>query len=106
MYSDDTGGMVKAGATLFIKACTGEQPLPNDERVKGLFDKYDSNKDGRIEREEFLGFYELSAKSKPDTVRENLRAHNVRNDLKKLSEIEEESTFTTEDMPRFKISKN
>jgi hypothetical protein len=37
-------------------------------------------------------------------VRENLRAHNVRNDLKKLSEIMEETSFKTEDMPRFKIS--
>ena len=28
----------------------------------------------------------------------------MRNDLKKLSEVMEESSFKTEDMPRFKIS--
>ncbi len=37
-------------------------------------------------------------------MRENLKAHNVRNDLKKLSEVQEETSFKTEDMPRFKIS--
>ena len=62
------------------------------------------NKDGRIELQEFLIFYETAARSKPETVRENLRAHNVRNDLKKLSEVMEETSFKTEDMPRFKIS--
>jgi hypothetical protein len=98
--------MTKETATLFIKGCTGEQPLPNDDRIKGLFDKYDSNKDGKMEREEFLTFYELSSKTKADTVRENLRAHNIRNDLKKLSELQEESAFNTEDMPRYKISKH
>jgi hypothetical protein len=51
-------------------------------------------------------FYETAAKTKSDTVRENLRAHNIRNDLKKLSEITEESSFKNADMPRFKISKN
>jgi len=35
-----------------------------------------------------------------------LKAHNIRNDLKKLSEIQEESSFKKEDMPRFKISEN
>jgi hypothetical protein len=34
-----------------------------------------------------------------------MRAHNIRNDLKKLSEVHEESSFSMEDMPRYKISK-
>ena len=71
-----------------------------------LFATYDSNKDGKIEREEFLTFYESAARGKQETVRENLRSHNIRDDLKKLSEVQEESSFKTEDMPRFKISKN
>lgn len=60
-----------------------------------MFKQYDINNDGRIERTEFMGFYEHSARNKPDTVRENLKAHNIRNDLKKLSEVQEESSFAT-----------
>jgi hypothetical protein len=54
---------------------------------------YDTNNDGFIKREGFLLFYQISSKNKPETVRENLRSHNIRNDLKKLSELTEESTF-------------
>jgi len=35
-----------------------------------------------------------------------MRAHNIRPDLKKLSEITEETIFSSEDMPRYTISKN
>lgn len=98
--------MTKETCALFIRGCTGEFPSSSDERIVNLFKAYDSNNDGKIEREEFMTFFENSSKSKEDTVRENLRAHNIRNDLKKLSEIMEESSFTKEDMPRYKISKN
>jgi len=87
MYSDDTDGMTKDTCTLFIKGCTGENPGPNDDRVLNLFKTYDKNNDGRIERDEFITFYTNASRTKPDTVRENLRAHNIREDLKKLSEI-------------------
>lgn len=98
--------MTKETCTLFIKGCTGELPPVTDDRISNLFKAYDSNNDGRIERNEFLGFYEQASRSKGDTVRENLRAHNIRNDLKKLSEIQEESSFESEQMPRLKISRN
>jgi len=58
-----------------------------------MFKKYDSNSDGKIERSEFIQFYVDACRSKDDTVRENLKQHNIRNDLKKLSEIQEESSF-------------
>lgn len=106
MYSDEQGAMTKETCTKFIKGCTNEQPLPNDERILTMFKVYDANHDGRIERDEFLNFFEVACRSKPDTVRDNLKHHNIRNDLKKLSEVTEESSFATEDMPRFKISKN
>lgn len=106
MYSDEQGAMTKETCSKFIKGCTGEQPLPNDERIITMFKIYDANNDGRIERDEFFNFFEVACKSKPDTVRDNLKHHNIRNDLKKLSEVTEESSFATKDMPRFKISKN
>ena len=79
--------MTKETCALFIKGCTGETPSVTDDRVVNLFKAHDSNNDGRIEREEFLGFYENASRTKVDTVRENMRAHNIRADLKKLSEI-------------------
>ncbi len=106
MYSNENGQMTKETCGQFIKGCTGETPPPNDDRIITLFKTYDTNNDGFIERQEFLTFYESSCRQKPDTVRENLRSHNIRNDLKKLSEVTEDSSFKTEDMPRFKISKN
>jgi len=62
---------------------------------------YDSNKDGLIERSEFLAFYELKSRTNDNVVRENLKHHNVRYDLKKLSEVKEEESFEAQDMPRF-----
>jgi Ca2+-binding EF-hand superfamily protein len=58
MYSDDTDGMTKETCALFIKGCTGEYPSTNDDRITNLFKIYDSNSDGRIERAEFLQFFE------------------------------------------------
>lgn len=87
MYSNEDGRMTRETCALFVKGCTNEQPTPNDERISNLFKSYDTNNDGFIEREEFLQFYETSSRGKPETVRENLKAHNIRNDLKKLSEI-------------------
>jgi len=74
---------------LFLKGCTGESPTLNDDRIASLFKSYDVNNDAKIERVDFIRFYEDSSKLKPDTVRENLKAHNIRPDLKKLSELEE-----------------
>lgn len=79
--------MTKETCALFIKGCTGEYPTVNDDRIANLFKTYDINNDGKIEREEFLTFYTNASKGKGETVRDNLRAHNIRNDLKKLSEI-------------------
>ena len=87
IYSDETGSMTKETCALFIKGSTGEHPSVTDERIVSMFKQYDINSDGKIERPEFMIFYETASRNKPQTVRENLRAHNIRNDLKKLSEI-------------------
>lgn len=57
MYSEN-GQMTKETCALFIKGCTGEFPSVSDERITNLFKTYDCNGDGKIEREEFLIFYE------------------------------------------------
>ena len=53
-----------------------------------------------------MEFYLKSSREKGDTVRDNMRHHNIRPDLKKLSEVKEEVSFEAQDMPRLKISKN
>ncbi len=87
MYSDEKGSMTKETCSLFIKGCTGEQPRVEDERVCSLFRLYDKNNDGRIEYEDFMSFYEEAVRLRERTVRDNLRHHNIRADLKHLSEV-------------------
>lgn len=58
MYSDENDQMTKTTCAKFIKGCTNEPAGENDDRIVSLFNTYDSNKDGKIEREEFLTFYE------------------------------------------------
>lgn len=106
LYSNEDDKMTPETCALFIKGCTNEHPPVTDDRVVNMFKSYDKNNDGFIEREDFLIFYETASRSKAETVRENLRHHNIRSDLKKLSEVKEEENFEAKDMPRFKISKN
>ena len=76
-------------------------------RVKNILEKYDSDKDGSITLTEFWQFY-YDAASGPNLkiVQSNLKHHNVRLDLKKVSEIVEEIDYAEHEMPRFTISDN
>lgn len=87
LYSNDDDLMSKEGCGLFIRGVTSEPPKIYDERVDSLFKTHDKNKDGFIEREEFLEFYRSASCGKDTTVRENLRHHNVRNDLLRLIDV-------------------
>ena len=106
LYSNENDKMTPETCSLFIKGCTGEHPPVTDDRIVNLFKTYDTNADGLIEREDFISFYTKASQGRAETVRENLRHHNVRADLKKLSEVKDEENFEAPDMPRFKISKN
>jgi EF hand len=93
MYSNENDKMTKETCALFIYGCTGEKPTLSDDRIGNLFKAYDKNNDGFIERSEFLEFYLKACKDKEETVRDNMKHHNIRADLKKLSEIQEEVSF-------------
>ena len=45
-------------------------------------------------------------KAKSSIVYENLKNHNVRTDLKKLAEVDDDSNFNQAEMPRYSISAN
>lgn len=104
MYSDKEGAMTRETCSDFISGCTGDKCSADDGRITGLFSLYDKNKDGRIEREDFLEFYRGSAKNKPEIVRQNVIAHGYRNDLKKVSEIKDANIRDIKTLPRFTIS--
>ena len=98
--------MTPESAVRFIYGATNERCGPDDSRITGLFKAYCKADLSckTLEREEFLNFYYSAAKDKPERVHDNLRNHNIRTDLKKLSEIVEETAFAKEEMPRFTMA--
>ena len=88
-YSNNEGYMTPETTTLFIQGATNEVVQPEDNRIQGLFKSYDADKDGKIEREEFLSFYTDAARDKVERVYDNLKNHFIRQDLVKLSEVTE-----------------
>jgi len=59
-----------------------------------------------MQRSEFLKFYYDASVDRERQVRDNLKNHFIRADLKKLSEVTEEVAFAKEQMPRFTLSSN
>ena len=109
MYSDkELGKMTPESATKFILGATNEVCAADDSRISGLFKDYaKKDPEGKVlEREEFLKFYYTAAKAKIERVHDNLKNHFIRTDLKKISEVMEETAFTKEEMPRFTMSSN
>jgi hypothetical protein len=94
LYSTADGVMTPESTTRFILGATHEVVGPEDGRITGLFNGYDSNKDGILEREEFLTFYETATKDKLERVQDNLSNHFIRKDFVKMSDLYEEAQFT------------
>ena len=106
LYSNEEGKMTPESATRFILGATNEVVGPEDGRIKGLFDLHDSNKDGVIEREEFLTFYLNATKDKISRVHDNLANHFIRKDFIKMSDLHEDAQFSKQQMPRYTLSHN
>lgn len=96
--------MTRETCGLFIRGVTSEPPKMYDERVDILFKAHDKNKDGLIEREDFLEFYRSASCGKDTTVRENLRHNNIRNDLVRLIDAPQTMDYTSQEMPRYRLS--
>lgn len=91
-------------ATFFIKGATGEDVIPTEHRIKGLFDAHCAAKDDKMLREEFLQFYFEASRDRPDRVIENLRSMFVRADLLRKAEVQEDFLFPQAQMPRYTLS--
>ena len=105
MYAEPDMTWSKMSTHYFIMGCVGERSSgPDDSRVVDLFKQYDTDNDGKLQREEFLSFYKTASRDRPSTVRDNLRNFNVRPDLRKWSEVGDETALKSEELPRNLLS--
>ena len=103
-YSNENDQMTRDSCALFIRGVTSEPPKMYDERIDLLFKAHDKNKDGLIEREDFLEFYRAASCGKDTTVRENMRHNNIRVDLIRLIDAPQDMDYSIEEMPRYRLS--
>lgn len=96
----------------FINVATRDNCERDDKRVAQLIASYAKSEESKANNTltfpEFLDFY-YDAASDPqrmDAVYQNLKNHNVRNDLKKLADIGNDTSFPKEEMPRYTLSAN
>ena len=107
LYKNETGLMDGASVAAFIAGATKQTCTKSDQRVTHIVGKYDTDKDGAINLEDFLRFYTESASgTSVKAVYSNLKNHNVRVDLKKMSEVVEEVDYAENEMPRHTLSAN
>lgn len=90
----DTGLMDAAGVARFISGATKQPCNFDDGRVDGILKQYDTDKDGNLTIDDFLQFYYNAASGTLlKAVHSNLKNHNVRLDLKKMSDIVDDVVF-------------
>lgn len=108
LYKDSSSDLMDASnVAAFIAGATKQTCLKDDNRVEHILNKYDTDKDGAITLTEFLTFYyDAASGTSLKAVQQNLKNHNVRLDLKKISELVEEVAFNQSEMPRYTLSAN
>ena len=89
MYSSDGKMNREQCAQFACRAVDSNEPIPpEDQRVKVLFDKYDTDKDEFLDVNGFFQFFieSILIDKKVSTVWDNIKAFDYRYDLKKLNE--------------------
>ena len=81
------GLMSKAHCIKYHQRCVGEVSSLSENRVDKIYEQYDKDKDGYLTEENFLAFYEYSAKVRESAVWSNLETFGIRNDLEDLTEL-------------------
>lgn len=109
IYSTD-GKMHREDCSRFIKGVTNNlDDIPvDDSRIVSLFNQFDREEKGYIDREGYLKFYRECTLSfgKQKTVWENLNAMGYRNDLKMYNEPLEIYNDNKTILPRYTLSHN
>ena len=99
--------MDRAAIARFIYGATNSPCGKTDNRVSSIINKYDSDKDEAIDLAQFYRFYyDAASGTGLKSVQSNLKLHNVRVDLKKMSEVVDEVAFAQHEMPRYTMSAN
>lgn len=80
-YSEDQK-MTFALCLKFTNIILSDTDEDGEEKVTNLFKSYDAIERGYLTRDNFIDFYTRSTLDKDKIVRDNLRMHNIRNDLK------------------------
>lgn len=108
MYKDPaTNTMDAKNVAAFIAGATKQPCGKDDDRVAQIMNKFDSDKDGQITLPDFLAFYQDAATGPAvKAVHQNLKNHNVRLDLKKMSDVVEQVDYAKNEMPRHTLSAN
>lgn len=105
--NQETGLMDRSAVARFISGATKQPCNHDDNRVDGILKTYDTDKDENLTIDDFLTFYYNAASGTLlKAVHSNLKNHNVRLDLKKMSEIVDDVQFSETDMPRHTLSAN
>lgn len=74
----------------FVTGVTGESCSTTDGRIIKIIGEYDSNKDGKLDLEDFLEFYKQNCYNNVHTIRRNLAKINIRDDLKHAPKDEDD----------------
>lgn len=79
--------MSKTDCNKFIVACLGESFTKNNEdRITTVYEKYDTDRDDHLTLQNFLDFYEDSAKERALTVWSNLKSFRIRYDFRSFDD--------------------
>ena len=76
----------------FVSKATNEPCSSGDARVANIL-KYDSNEDGRLERDDFIEFYRQSCFQKIQVVRNNLYKYNYNSSLRLMPQNGEDDNI-------------
>ncbi len=104
-YSSPDGMMNIKNLAEFMGSCIREKTLTENHKVKEIMKNWDKNEDQLLEEEDFLNFYRDACQKKPKTVWDNLEAHQIGKDLKKISDRSED-LIEVKSLPRYAISRN
>lgn len=78
--------------------------VEEDKRVEGLFEQYDTDRDGKLQMTDFFAFYATAARDRKGVVMDNLKNFNVRPDLKRWSDVASKEAAKKEELPRYILS--
>jgi len=112
LYKDPELNMMNdVSVAKFVSNATRQTCEKDDKRVLGLITQYatlpDSKEKNALTLKEYLDFwYSAASGTQTDAVYSNLKNHNIRPDLKKLTDIDQEAAYKITEMPRYVLSHN